>query len=206
MKKTLMLLVVFFLYSTYAFSQLSPSPGCDNLTLGINHIEDSSNHNIIHFTAIADSSIFDQLWSVSKLSSANSWASVTLHKPNPVYEFLDSGYYKVCVHVLFKNYCKKDFCDYITILSPSSSVNSCSLQLYPNPATVVVNTSIILNEPLLIHAALYNSLNVLIMSKDVEGNTGTNTITFNIAPLVAGNYYMKLAYGNNICTKSFGKE
>jgi hypothetical protein len=57
----------------------------------------------------------------------------------------------------------------------------------------------------MIHAYVYNSLNVLLLQQDQQGATGNNLVTINIGNLTAGQYTIRLVYGNRVCYARFQK-
>ena len=83
--------------------------------------------------------------------------------------------------------------------------SACELQAFPNPANVTVNVNLYLTQPEMIHAYVYNSLNVLLFQQDQEGSTGNNLVTINTSNLVAGLYTIRLVYGNRVCYARFQK-
>jgi hypothetical protein len=57
----------------------------------------------------------------------------------------------------------------------------------------------------MINIAVYNNLNAVVMQQTQQGVTGNNLITLNVGNLVAGQYTIKLIYGNRICIARFQK-
>jgi len=43
------------------------------------------------------------------------------------------------------------------------------------------------------------------MQQNQQGTTGNNLVTFNISNLIAGQYTIKLIYGNRVCIARFQK-
>ena len=158
--------------------------------------------NKIQFFAHATLPILDQVWYIYKLNGTVALPPVILHQNDPVYIFQDTGYYRVCLKATLQGGCVKEYCNYIRIEQVSPV---CLLQVFPNPATVAVNVIVTLTQPEMIHAYVYNSLNVLVMQYNQQGNTGANTVTFNVGQLTAGQYTIKLVYGNSVCYGIFQK-
>jgi hypothetical protein len=96
----------------------------------------------------------------------------------------------------------KEYCNNIRI---EQIANACVLQAFPNPASVTVNVNLYLTQPEMIHAFVYNSLNVLVLDKHQQGYTGNNLVTLNVHNLTAGQYSIKLVYGNRVCYARFEK-
>ncbi|HEX2684397.1 MAG TPA: T9SS type A sorting domain-containing protein, partial [Ferruginibacter sp.] len=124
------------------------------------------------------------------------------HQNDPVYTFPDTGYYRVCLRATLLGGCIKEYCNYIRIEQLSGA---CTLQAFPNPATAVVNVNINLTQPEMIHAYIYNSLNVLVLTTDIPGVTGNNLVSLDIHGLPAGQYTIRLIHGNSICYSAFSK-
>jgi hypothetical protein len=140
------------------------------------------------------------VWTITKVGSTT--APVILHQNNPIYLFQDTGYFRVCLKATLQGGCIKEYCNYVRIEQVSSV---CELQAFPNPANVTVNVNLTLTQPEMIHAYVYNSLNVLLLQQDQQGNTGNNLVTLNISSLAAGQYTIRLIYGNNVCYARFQK-
>ncbi len=179
--------------------KVMPQINCDSAHVSYSYQRNPQVPNKIQFYANATMPILDQIWTITKLPAGS---TVTLHQNNPVYLFQDTGYYRVCLRAIVLGGCVKEYCNYIRIEQVS---NACELQAYPNPATSLVNVNVYLTQPEMIHAYVYNSLNVLVLSRNQQGNTGNNVVTLNINNLVAGQYTIKLVYGNRVCYARFSK-
>ena len=131
--------------------------------------------------------------------------TATIYQNNPTYVFLDSGYYNVCLRVSFAGGCVKEYCRIIHIAQSMPGTGSCALQVYPNPASTVINAGITLIQPVILNAYVYNSMNMLVAQKQQQGVVGTNTVSINIANLPAGVYSVRLYHGNEVCTSTFLK-
>ncbi len=179
-----------------------PQINCDSVRFNYSYKRDSIITNKFFFYATASLPILDQTWAITKISPTAGTPKI-LHQNNPVYIFGDTGTYKVCVKAIILGGCVKEECKIIKIEKITNS--TCELQVYPNPAINVINVKVNLTAPVVIKAYLYNSLNVLIKNKTIEGTNGNNVVTFNTSDLVAGIYSIKLVYGNKICYARFMK-
>jgi PKD repeat protein len=158
--------------------------------------------NKIQFTAHATLSIIDQVWYIYKLNGTVTSPPVILHQNNPIYLFQDTGIYKVCLKAKLNGGCVKEYCSNIRIEQVS---NACELQAFPNPANASVNVNLYLTQPEMIHATVFNNLNVAVLTHNQPGNTGNNLVTLNINNLVPGQYIIRLIYGNRVCYARFSK-
>jgi hypothetical protein len=158
--------------------------------------------NQVQFIANATLPIIDQLWTITRVGGGATTPPVTLHQNNPLYTFPDTGYYRVCLRATLQGGCVKEYCNYIYIQQVS---NICELQAFPNPVTSLVNVNLTLTQPEMINIAVYNNLNAVVMQQTQQGVTGNNLITLNVGNLVAGQYTIKLIYGNRICIARFQK-
>ncbi len=181
-------------------------PFCNNITLAINDVRDSLVPNRIKFTALSNTATTNQVWTITKIPTTATTGTVTINANNPTYMFLDSGYYNVCVKATFANGCVKTICKIIYVAQNMPVVNNCTLQIYPNPASSIINANITLVQPLLLNAYVYNSMNVLVAQKQQQGIVGNNTVSINIANLPAGIYILRLVYGNQLCYATFIKQ
>jgi PKD repeat protein len=179
--------------------KVMPQINCDSAHVSYSYQRNPQVPNKIQFYANATMPILDQIWTITKLPAGS---TVTLHQNNPAYLFQDTGYYRVCLRAIVLGGCVKEYCNYIRIEQVSIA---CELQAYPNPASSLVNVKVYLTQPEMIHAYVYNSLNVLVLSRNQQGNTGNNVVTLNINNLVAGQYTIKLVYGNRVCYTRFSK-
>jgi PKD repeat protein len=176
-----------------------PQINCDTAHVGYSFQRNTTLPNTIQFTANATLPILDQIWTITKIPGGS---TVTLHQNNPAYTFPDTGYYRVCLRATLQGGCVKEYCSNIRIENLS---NACLLQVFPNPATVAASVIVTLTQPEMIHAYVYNSLNVLVMQFDQQGTTGANTVSFNVGQLTSGQYTIKLVYGNSVCYGRFQK-
>ena len=176
-----------------------PQINCDTAHVGYTYVRNSSMPNKIQFFANASLPILDQVWYITRPGDS---IPVILHQNNPIYLFQDTGHFRVCLKATLQGGCVKEYCSYIYIGQLS---NICELQAFPNPATAVVNVNLTLAQPEMIHISVYNNLNVVVMQQTQQGTTGNNLVTLNIANLIAGQYTIKLIYGNSVCIARFQK-
>lgn len=124
---------------------------------------------------------------------------------NPLHAYAQSGTYNVCLRIIKRttagtiSNCIKEVCHSIVV------TNDCNVQPYPNPAGHTVTVDVHLSQPEIIKVYIYNSLNVLMKDKQVQGLAGNNPVAIPIGDLVAGVYGMKVIYGNMVCTTQFIK-
>ena len=177
-----------------------PQINCDTAHAGYTYQRNPNVPNKIQFFANATLPIIDQVWTITKVGGTT--APVILHENNPIYLFQDTGYFRVCLKATLQGGCVKEYCNYVRIEQVSSA---CELQAFPNPTNAVVNVNVYLTQPEIIHAYVYNSLNVLILQHDQQGATGNNLVTLNIGNLIAGQYTIRLVYGNRVCYARFAK-
>ncbi len=175
---------------------------CDSAHVAFYYQPDPQVPNKIHFYATTNIPILDQTWTITRLPVAAGTSPVTLHQNNPTYLFQDTGYYRVCLRAVTLGGCIKEYCSVIHI---TQVANACVLQAYPNPASSLVNVNVVLTQPEMINAYVYNSLNVLVREKHQQGVTGNNIVSISVYDLPAGMYTIKLIYGNHICHATFQK-
>jgi PKD repeat protein len=179
-----------------------PQINCDTAHAWYTYQRSPNVPNKIQFTAHATLPIIDQVWYIYKLNGTVATPPVILHQNNPVYLFQDTGLYKVCLKAKLNGGCVKEYCSNIRIEQVS---NVCELQAFPNPTSALVNVNLFLTQPEMIHATVYNNLNVVVLQHNQQGHTGNNLITVNVSNLIAGQYTIKLTYGNRICYARFQK-
>ncbi len=179
--------------------RVEPQVNCDTAHAWFTYQRNPQMPNKIQFNANATLPIIDQTWTITRVPNGQ---PVTLHQNNPLYTFQDTGLYKVCLRAVLLGGCVKEYCSYIRIEHVS---NACTLQAFPNPATVNVNVNVNLTQPEMIHAYVYNSQNVLVRDKHQQGHIGNNLVTIDVHNLPAGQYTMKVITGNRVCYASFQK-
>jgi hypothetical protein len=69
----------------------------------------------------------------------------------------------------------------------------------------VINVNVSLTQPEMIHAYVYNTLNVQVRDKSQQGSTGNNVVSINVNDLVPGLYTIRVVYGNRTCYAKFNK-
>lgn len=178
-----------------------PQINCDSIRVIYSYQFDPLVPNKVYFNANGNFPILDQTWTITKLSPATS-PSVILHQNNPSYVFRDTGYYRVCLKAITLGGCVKEICKTIRI---ERVAPVCFLQAYPNPASNLVNVNVHLAQPEMIHAFVYNTLNVQVREKHQQGVTGNNLVTINVNDLTPGLYTIKMVYGNKTCYARFNK-
>ena len=176
-----------------------PQINCDTAHVSYTYQRNPQMPNKIQFNANATLPILDQTWTITKMPGG---PTVILHQNNPVYTFQDTGYYRVCLRAVLLGGCVKEYCNYIRI---EHVTTTCTLQAFPNPASTTVNVNLYLTQPEMIHAYVYNSQNVLVLTKQQQGHTGNNLVTLGVHNLPAGQYTIKLVYGNRVCYATFQK-
>ena len=179
-----------------------PQINCDTAHVWYTYQRSPNVPNKIQFFANASLQILDQVWYITKVGGTVATPPVILHQNNPIYLFQDTGYYRVCLKATLLGGCVKEYCNYIRIEQVS---NACELQAFPNPASSTVNVNLYLTQPGMIHASVYNSLNVLVLQQNQQGNTGNNLVTLNVGNLTAGQYTIRFVYGNRVCYAGFLK-
>ena len=193
-------------YSCDSLTVSVPTPvNCTGIALGFTESHDSLVPNRIKFIGNSNTYMPNQRWTITRMPANGINGTVTIYQNNPTYVFLDSGYYNVCLRVSFAGGCVKEYCRIIHITQSMPGTSSCALQVYPNPASTVINAGVTLIQPLILNAYVYNGMNMLVAQKQQQGVVGSNTVSINIASLPAGAYSVRLYYGNNLCTSTFLK-
>ncbi len=187
--------------STCKEIRVLPQLNCDSIHVSYTWQRDPFVPNKLYFYANANFPILDQTWTITKLSPATT-PPVILHQNNPAYVFGDTGYYRVCLKAITLGGCVKEYCSVIRIERVNSA---CLLQAYPSPATNLINVAVTLTQPEMIHAYVYNSSNLLVREKHVQGVSGSNVVTINVDGLPTGLYTIKLIYGGKTCYARFNK-
>lgn len=180
-----------------------PILNCANIVATFYDHRDSIPFNRMTFTAAANAPILDQVWTIRHLPAGN---IVTLHVNNPSYVFNDTGEYRVCLRATFANNCVKEVCKNFHISNPVPGDNVCHMELFPNPAHNVINASLNLTTPGIIHVFVNNSMGVVAVQLNQAGIVGHNLVTVNIAALPAGLYLFKIIHEGQICSGIFFKQ
>jgi PKD repeat protein len=186
--------------------QILPTINCNNITLSITDVRDSLVPNRVTFTAVSNTTATSQQWTITKVPATASQTPVVINTNNPTYMFLDSGFYNVCVRVTYANGCIKTICKSIYINQNMLTTSTCTLQVYPNPATTFANAIVTLTQPSTLTATVFNSLNIQVAQQQQQGFVGNNAISVGIANLPAGVYIFRLVYGTQVCYATFVKQ
>ncbi|MEP6675322.1 MAG: PKD domain-containing protein [Ferruginibacter sp.] len=184
--------------------RIYPQIICDSIHVNYQYTRDAYVPNKYYFYAISNFPLLQQRWTFTRISPTPAPAPVVLYQNNPVYVFGDTGVYRVCLRAITLGGCVKEYCDNIHVTQVLNTTQ-CNLQAYPNPATNVVNVNVQLQSPEMIHAYVYNALNVLVKQKDQQGLAGNNIVTISLENLVPGWYTIKLIYGTKVCYARFQK-
>lgn len=179
-----------------------PQINCDTAHVTYSYQSNPLVPNKIHFYANSSMPILNQTWTITRLPASTTSPPVILNQNNPIYLFQDTGSYRVCLRAILLGGCVKEVCQIIRI---QQVANACELQAYPNPASTMVHVNVTLTQPEMIHAYVYNSMNVLVLDKHQQGVAGNNQVSLNVSNLSAGQYTIKLIYGNKVCIARFQK-
>lgn len=179
-----------------------PQINCDTAHAWYTYQRNAAIPNKVKFFAHATLPIIDQVWKITGVGGTVATPTVILHENNPIFLFQDTGYFRVCLKATLQGGCVKEYCNYIRIEQVS---NACQLQAFPNPTSTTVKVNVVLTQPEMINAYVYNSLNVLQLQQNQQGTTGNNLVTINVSNLAAGQYTIRLVCGNQVCYASFQK-
>ena len=72
---------------------------------------------------------------------------------------------------------------------------------YPNPFNNTTTIAVTLSENKAVDVKIYNAIGNLVFSKNIKGNVGENTVTFDGGQLSSGVYYYTVTAGNQQATK-----
>ncbi len=184
--------------------RINPQIICDSIHVSYVYQHDPYIVNKYYFYAVSNFPLLQQRWTFKRISPTPAPLPVVLYQNNPVYVFPDTGWYNVCLRAITLGGCVKEYCSNIHITQVSNTT-ACQLQAYPNPANSIVNVNVQLSAPEMIHAYVYNSLNILVKEKHQQGVTGNNVVSIEVGSLVPGWYTIKLIYGNKTCYARFQK-
>ena len=76
-----------------------------------------------------------------------------------------------------------------------------SISNYPNPFDNTTTIAVTLTESKAVSIKVYNAMGALISTKNIEGNVGQNSVTFDGGQLSSGVYYYTVTAGNEQATK-----
>lgn len=184
--------------------RIYPQLNCDSIHVTYTSVRDAYVPNKYYFYAISNFPLLQQRWTFTRISPLPAPAAVVLYQNNPVYVFPDTGVYQVCLRAITLGGCVKEYCNTIHV-EHVLSTNTCMLQAYPNPTSNEIHVNVVLTAPEMIHAYVYNALNVLVREKHQPGVIGNNVVAIDVASLVPGWYTIKLIYGNRTCYARFQK-
>lgn len=93
------------------------------------------------------------------------------------------------------------------VLNSTSTGNSGSMQVYPNPAVATLNYSITSEKACSVVLQVYNTSGVMVLTSRVQLIAGTSQQSFSIAGLYSGHYFLKVvdAQGGFQYTQGFVK-
>ena len=183
--------------------RIVPQIICDSIHVSYISVKDAYAPNKYYFYAISNFPLLQQRWTFTRLSPTPAPAPIVTYENNPIHVFGDTGVYRVCLRAITFGGCIKEYCDVIHVTQTPTP--QCQLQAYPNPASNVINVNVQLQQPEMIHAYVYNALNILVKEQHTQGMTGNNVVTIPVANLTAGWYTIKLIYGNKTCYARFQK-
>jgi hypothetical protein len=84
---------------------------------------------------------------------------------------------------------------------PEHSVSLSAIEVYPNPANTSANVVINLTQSLEVTVSLYNTTGQLVSSQVKNLSAGASTITFDVANLPAGIYFVNVMEGTTTISK-----
>jgi PKD repeat protein len=180
-----------------------PQLNCDSVRVTYTYQKDPFMPNKVYFYTIANFPVLQQKWTITRVPATATSPTVTLFQNNPVYVFTDTGTYRVCLRAVTIGGCIKEFCQNISITQANTT--QCLLTAYPNPTQGQVNVNVVLTQPQMIYAYVYNAQSILVKQKQQSGAVGNNIVNFNVSDLVPGLYTIKLVYGNRVCYAKFQK-
>ncbi len=186
--------------TSYKVAETGTCFSCSNIWVKYEYNHSVSSTGKTSFHATSNAKILSQTWTITNLSLTGS-APVILNQNNPEYLFTSPGEYLVCLKATAEGGCTKEYCEVVHITTPTT----CTLSSYPNPAHTQISVNVQLTESQMIHAYIYNSLNVLVKQIDQQGTTGNNTVNLNIESLHAEWYTIRIVYGNKVCYSRFQK-
>ena len=125
------------------------------------------------------------------------------HQLNPIHNFSSTnGRDTVCLTVIHKD----SFNNAICTSQICKVISFPNLIAFPNPAQTSVSFSVNLQQPTPIYAFIYNMQNVLVGQVLQQGVSGSNIVTFNVAGLATGYYYIRVYYNGSVHYTRFFKQ
>lgn len=92
-------------------------------------------------------------------------------------------------------------CSTIGIEKHNNNAFASSISNYPNPFSNTTTIAVTLTENKPVSINVYNAIGTLVFSKKVDGNVGTNNVTFDGGQVSSGVYYYTVTAGNQQATK-----
>ncbi len=92
-------------------------------------------------------------------------------------------------------------CTSLGIETHNNNAFASSISNYPNPFNNTTTIAVTLTESKAVSINIYNTIGGLVFSKKVDGNVGTNNVTFDGGQLSSGVYYYTVTAGNEQATK-----
>lgn len=154
-----------------------------------------SQPNQYAFTAVSsDTVVLSYHWMIQPCDSTST-DSVTYNTANPVHTFTSPGCYRVCLHLLTLNGCKKSYCDTISV---NYSLAAGFVTSFPNPVQAGhVQLRLDLVQPAKVKITVFNSFGHSVYTNEKAYGTGQSRISVPVDKLQRGLYYIDIQYGNN---------
>jgi PKD repeat protein len=181
---------------------IAPPVNCNSIQVSYVYRQDPYTLNKYYFYTLANYPVLSQIWTFSKIGGTR---SDTLRSFNPIYMFQDTGYFNVCLKAFTLGGCVKDTCQIIHIQQVTPAPSTCFIGAYPNPASSNVNWNVYLTQSQPVIITVYNSMNTVVRQQQYAGLMGNNNFSMFVGNLVAGNYYVRITYGNSACYSRFMK-
>ena len=151
-----------------------------------------NNYGLAFFTAISNQIITSQNWLIFNYRTGD---SVLINANNPSYQFMDTGYYLVCVTLTTNTGCVRTYCDNIQVSSISGRPSS-NLLSYPNPVDGdVVRINVNMETPASIYFKIYSLNGNIIYQSQKAGQPGSNIIAIPVQQLNRGQYFVEIIFG-----------
>lgn len=172
----------------------------DSCTASFTYTVNPSQSNQLTFTAISNDSIVSQHWLITPCDSLSIHDSTVYTSPNPVHTFSNPGCYQVCLMLVTRTGCIRNYCSTV-IVQPDSAMtgnrNNNLVTTYPNPAYGnTVSIRLDLEQPAKVKLSIYNSYGNLLQTIEKTYTTGQNRISIPVDKLRTGIYYIDIQYGN----------
>jgi hypothetical protein len=176
----------------YDSAPATPPPPPDTCTISLTATPKEHKPNQYVFTVV-DHQDYDSIsWTIIGPDSlfAGPFRGASLS-----YTFADTGYYLVYVAAEKKGGCPvfNEQAVHIDSIGPPPGQ---SITSYPNPATTQATLSVTLTNSATITVRVYNSMGGLVLTSNISGYPGANSITIPIANLPKGMYYIEVQYGS----------